>query len=409
VLRVHLRQAKPGMVLALPVAHPHMPRRALLNADYALSAAALKRLDQLGVSDVFVKYPGLDELRRQVSTTVMSRRAEMGEKLVGLFDRVQHQAVAGVDYNVYLDTLATLVEDMLRSPGAAIFFDALPGGDNPMLERASTAAFLALLMGLRLDSYLVRQRSRLPARYARDVANLGLGAMLMDIALISADRETLLAYHHELDDSDGVFREHTNAGYQLIHGKVEPSAAAIVMHHHQHFDGTGFPQRKALDGRVVALEGEKIHIFARIAAVADAFVTLRFSPIGGRVPVVRAMRRLFEPPAGTWFDPTVMQAFLEVMPPYAPGAMVRLSDGRLAVPLEHSAEDPCRPRVQLMPEGDAFAPIGEDGPKIIDLRLRADLHVVEAEGGVDVSEDNFTPPRRPSAKQRELITMTAAG
>jgi len=49
------------------------------------------------------------------------------------------------------------------------------------ISHATAVAQLSVTMGLRLEQYLIRERSRLPARHAREVVNLGVGAMLHDI------------------------------------------------------------------------------------------------------------------------------------------------------------------------------------------------------------------------------------
>ena len=83
---------------------------------------------------------------------------------------------------------------------------------------------------------------------------------------------------------------------------VEP-IAEWVLHHHERWDGDGYPDGKA---------GSEIPIEARIVFVCDAFhamVTDR--PYRKRLPVEDAMRRLFES-SGSQFDPTVVEAFVRL-------------------------------------------------------------------------------------------------
>ena len=75
----------------------------------------------------------------------------------------------------------------------------------------------------------------------------------------------------------------------------------IVRHHHEHFDGTGYPDR---------LEGERIPLAARILAVADSFDAM-VSDRAYRVPWTReqAMAEL-DRCRGSHFDPACVDAFL---------------------------------------------------------------------------------------------------
>ena len=77
---------------------------------------------------------------------------------------------------------------------------------------------------------------------------------------------------------------------------------------------------------------------------------------------------------------------------------MRLSDDSWAVPLEHTPRDPCRPRVQLVPDPADFGAAGGRGDTelpTIDLRERPDLHVVQAEDQ-DTAGLNFPPSVLPS-------------
>ncbi len=119
-----------------------------------------------------------------------------------------------------------------------------------------------------------------------------------------------LALPDELLAHDGAFhaaewelvRRHPAVGEQLI-GEVAElrHLAPIVRHHHERFDGRGYP-----DG----FAGEAIPLEARIIAAADTFVAMTSPrPHRGAMPRDRAIG---EPRAcaGTQLDPTVVEALL---------------------------------------------------------------------------------------------------
>jgi HD-GYP domain-containing protein (c-di-GMP phosphodiesterase class II) len=77
-------------------------------------------------------------------------------------------------------------------------------------------------------------------------------------------------------------------------------AVAIVYHHHERYDGTGY-----LDG----LKGEEIPLGARVLAVADAFVAMTSDrPYRSAMSAAQALAELRDK-AGTQFDPRVVAAF----------------------------------------------------------------------------------------------------
>jgi HD-GYP domain-containing protein (c-di-GMP phosphodiesterase class II) len=265
---------------------------------------------------------------------------------------------------------------------------------QPVLRHASSVCMLSVLMGLRLDDYLVIERSRLTSHAARDVASLGVGAMLHDVGMLRLDPEVVHVWQQTQDESDVRFQKHVFLGHELVREAVGPAASAVVLHHHQKYDGSGFPRRMRLDGGLEPLSGSEIHIFARIVAAADLFDRLRYPPgappESAPLPVVRALRTLRQQPYAGWLDPMVYKALLAVMPAYAPGTMVELSNGARGVVTEWFPDDPCRPCVQeLRDPGKDFARGAPAGERFV-LRDTPGLQVVRAEGE-DVSADNFYP------------------
>lgn len=395
MLRIHLQYAKPGMSLALPVPNPQSPDRALLSAGYRLSGRAITRMQDLGVRELVVRYPGLEVLDDYINPRVLQHRSALAEDLRKTLNSLQNSASAKLPYEQYLTQIAGLVEQLLTNPAAVLFMDQVHDDDYWMLEHGSAVAYLSLLMGLRLDWYLIRQRRKLSADYARQVGNLGVGAMLRDIGLLHLEQEVIDRYRETRDESDPEWQAHTRLGYELVRNQLEPSAAIVVLHHHQRFDGSGYPAQQAADGRMRSPSGDRIHIYPRIAALADTFDELRHPDRNESIPAVRAIGKILEEPRVHWFDPYVLQAFLEVVPPYPPGVPVRLNEGRWAVPLDHSVEDPCRPPVQIIEDPEqleAASSEDADAPaETIDLREHPELRIVEAEGA-DVAMDNFDPP-----------------
>ena len=84
------------------------------------------------------------------------------------------------------------------------------------------------------------------------------------------------------------------------HGATDADIRAIVRHHHERWDGTGYP-----DG----LAGEGIPLLARALAVADSYDAITTErPYKPALSHERAMARLAEA-TGTHFDPRVVEAF----------------------------------------------------------------------------------------------------
>lgn len=387
MLRVLTIDAKPGMRLALPVFHPTAPGRVLLRAGYELDAASLARLRELTVRALWVAYPQLAFLLRYTSPEVIRRQAAVSGQIAFLFDSLRHDASAELEYEQYSRAVGSLVEALVADPAAAMFIDRISRVADEELEHAATVSYLSTLMGLKLIPYIEHQRSRLMPAQARDVTPLGVAGMLHDVGMVLLPEEARERFRRNPDPNDELYRSHVELGHKLVHRRVPPTVASAVLHHHQRFDGSGFPPRRTADGRTEPVSGEQIHIYARIIAVADAFDRGLTTADGLEQPRVRVLRRLVTDPVADRFDPMAVRALLSVCPPYPPGTMVTLSDGTRGVVIGWDHRDPCRPRIQPF---DPDEPDRLDGEPVVDLMQGRGVCVAFADGQ-EVGRDNFYP------------------
>jgi HD-GYP domain-containing protein (c-di-GMP phosphodiesterase class II) len=103
-----------------------------------------------------------------------------------------------------------------------------------------------------------------------------------------------------------MIRRHAELGDEMLRPiRVWEDLAPIVRHHHEWFDGRGYPDR---------LSGESVPLESRIIAVAEAFDAMTsdksYKP---PIPVEQALDRL-KLGAGSQFDPAVVDAFLRGRP-----------------------------------------------------------------------------------------------
>ncbi|TVQ60946.1 MAG: HD domain-containing protein [Phycisphaerales bacterium] len=404
MLRVSMVQARPGMVLAMAIYHPKRHGTLLLKAGVELDARTIMRLREIRCPELWIRYPKLDFIADIVNPEVFKARAEITAQIAEAFDEITRHSAAVLDYAAYRRAIVGLLDKLTDHPKAALFVSEMVDLDQPALRHASNVCFLCLLMGIRLDFYLVRERHRLDPTKARDVTSLGVAAMLHDVGMLRMDPKTVERWNQSHDESDPGWREHVRVGYELIRGGVDPSAAAAVLHHHQRFDGSGFPRRRTLSGETMALRGSGIHVFARLIAVADLFDRLRhpesatleradegeYQPM----PVVRTLHAMLHKPYRQWIDPVIFKALLAVAPAYAPGTIVRLSDGSRGVVSAFTPTDPCRPSVMRLPDTDDSLVAGalddEAEAEVMDLTKTRGLEIAEADGQ-DVRPYNFYP------------------
>jgi hypothetical protein len=370
MLRVRLDEARPGMALARAITHQTQPGLVLLRAGVALNALSIARLRQISITHVWIEYPGLEELARLWDPQLLEAGRDCVRQVARFVDSGLSQQGVHIDVDGCRAATTHLARSLRDAPAAQLLLSELEATEQPSVLRIGMTTVLSLLLGLRLDYYLLSERSRLPAGRAKDVTPLGLGAMLHDVGLVrtpEALAAQLDAPSIEALEADARYQSHAMNGFSLLRGKVEPAVAAVVLHHHQHFDGTGFPRcrvalskasafkgTKGKKSQPVPLAGKQIHVFARIVHVAQLVARLTYSELGTQagVPVaqtpVRVLQRMLSDPFRGWCDPEVLRGLLRALPAFPLGSIVTLSDGRRAAVVAFHEHEPCRPTVETV-------------------------------------------------------------
>jgi hypothetical protein len=134
-----------------------------------------------------------------------------------------------------------------------------------------------------------------------EIARVRTAAAVHDIGKLRIPAE-LLNKPGALSESEfEIVKRHPDEGAEMVAGMDDPAITEMVRHHHERFDGNGYPS-----GWV----GEQIPLGARIIAVTDTFDALTsIRPYRKAIPHKRALETIAEI-SGTQLDPAVVRAFL---------------------------------------------------------------------------------------------------
>ena len=135
-----------------------------------------------------------------------------------------------------------------------------------------------------------------------ELQNLEVAALLHDIGKVGIP-DSILKKPGRLDaDEYALMKRHPEYGWAVL--RMLPGferAALDILHHHENFDGKGYP---------AGLKGLEIPVVSRIVSVIDAFDAMVSSrPYRAGLPHEEAVRRLIES-SGTQFDATVVKCFI---------------------------------------------------------------------------------------------------
>jgi HD-GYP domain-containing protein (c-di-GMP phosphodiesterase class II) len=381
MLRVPVHKIQPGMILARPIPLPHDPHRYLLQRNVEIPMELVPRLKRLGILEVWVRHRDLEFLEELIDEELGERQRDVYAQVRRNFEAVMHGSTLELDMVGFQKSIAALFGFLKGSSTSNVLLQKLDSFDNYLMSHSANICYLALLVGMKLDRYLIDERRHKAPREAKDLHWLALGSLLHDVGKMRVPAEILHKPERLTEQEMEEMRRHALYGYEMVKGSVPAAAAQIVLNHHQRFDGTGYPERiDYLTGDVLPpLVGKQIPIFSRIAIIADVYdaATSKRCYSEAKLPV-QVLHEIHTRCQG-FFDPVVQEAFLRTVPPFPIGQVVELSNGIEAVVVDFNPYYPVQPKVQCLrtPSGERFAnPALEE----IDLALHTDLGIVSVEG-----------------------------
>lgn len=127
------------------------------------------------------------------------------------------------------------------------------------------------------------------------------GALLHDIGKIGVPDAILLKPGKLTPEEQVLMHKHPEIGYGMItHIPFLAAASQVVLHHHEAYDGSGYPS---------GLSGANIPLGARIFAIADTFDAMTSDRPYRKALSLRAARAEIERCRGTQFDPGIVDTF----------------------------------------------------------------------------------------------------
>lgn len=230
-----------------------------------------------------------------------------GAETIGVLnvsDHVEGREFTRADREI-LEALGGIITGMLKKLDAyekvSANFEKLKEAMRSILDMRETWGSRALL-NLTLVALTTGKRMNLDER---SLTALRIGMNLYDLGLMRIPRTIRMKREALSPREIETVREHANAGYALVSPMgLEDRIMKMVRGHHEHYDGSGYP-----DG----LAGDEIPVEARIVSVVDAFRALLSEGPYRRPYTLEEARAEIAAGSGTRFDPRVVAAFGEAL------------------------------------------------------------------------------------------------
>jgi diguanylate cyclase (GGDEF)-like protein len=255
-----------GSIANRPFAHGHPLRASVGIASFPGHAHSLEELQRIADTALYwAKHHGKNRSCVYGPSTIqVFAPADLGR----IAERAAHLRVA---------------ESLIRIVDAK---DTYTGVHSEAVARLVTA--IALELGLDEET----------------IASVRLAGLLHDLGKIAVPDAILQKPSSLADHERRLVRRHAEFGFTLLDGLDIGPVDLWVRHHHEHWDGSGYP-----DG----LAGEEIPLGSRIILVADAYEAIttdrKYRPAATQAEALEELRGK----SGTQFDPVVVEALERVL------------------------------------------------------------------------------------------------
>lgn len=207
--------------------------------------------------------------------------------------------------------VADISESLARNSSALLGLARLKHKDE--YTYLHSVAVCALMLSLARQLGLDEERAR----------EAGLAGLLHDVGKMAMPLEVLNKPGSLTDAEFAIMRSHPERGHAMLlaAGSLPESALDVCLHHHERYDGSGYPS---------GLSGEGISLLARMGAVCDVYDAVTSNrPYKHAWNPAESLARMAQ-----WtghFDTRVFHALVRTVGIYPLGSLVRLESGRLGV------------------------------------------------------------------------------
>ena len=187
---------------------------------------------------------------------------------------------------------------------------------NEMLEKAYLESIQTLRYTVEAKDTYTRGHSDRVSEYSvligkhaglsdNDLKNLQIGGLFHDVGKIGVPDAILQKESKLTDDEYSEIKNHPSIGAHILStATIFKDMIPIVKHHHEKYDGTGYPGK---------LAGENIPYLARIAAIADSFDAMTSRRTYRDSLPIETVISEFRRCKGTQFDPELTDVFLDIL------------------------------------------------------------------------------------------------
>ncbi len=252
---------------------------------------------------------------------------QLSGRVAGLLEKIQKGAP--VSQEEVDQVVEPVVRSLIRNPDAYFWLESLRSRHHYTYTHAVNCCALAAAFGRHLGFDDAKVKS------------IATGALLLDIGM-GAVPPDLINHRGPLDEVGRAFVErHVFEGAERLRqaGVTDADVLDMVLNHHEHHDGSGYPLRKRED---------EIPLAGRIAGLVDAFDAMTSErPYRRAFSRAEALQQLVKR-RDEWCDADLVEQFVRCLGVYPVGTLVELNTGEVGMVMSQNPDQRLRPRVMML-------------------------------------------------------------
>lgn len=204
---------------------------------------------------------------------------------------------------------------------------------------------------------------------------LGIGSLLHELGMLLLPPNIYRNNRILSDRERQMIRTHPVITYKALKKAEYPSPIYLaVLEHHEHIDGTGYPQR---------IDGSKISLYGKIIAVSSAFcaATSKREYRKGKDGHNGIMDLLKG--KGKKYDETILRALVFVLSVYPVGTYVILTNGMKGIVIKTNIKAPKSPTLKLLTDENG---VPYAHKPILQINSDEDLQIIRSMSKEEISE-----------------------
>lgn len=279
------------------------------------------------ISDKMTNYVTTVSLQQEVPVAKVAQHhlldAAQSTLAMDMNDSSLHETV-----NVAKDALADVVESIARNPEAMHLVNNIRKLDEHSYQHAIDVSLLMVALGREM------------CLFKDDLVEVGLGGMLHDCGEVKPKGVSKISSIRNITKFRVYRDDHVQNGIEIAKRTNQSRIVReIIANHHEHFDGSGYPNGK---------KGGQIGLYGNMICIVDTYVSL----INGRncevaLPPNKALDFMYKQ-KGKLFHPQMLDQFIQVIGIYPVGTMVRLNTGDIGFVIKQNKTWRMKPVIMVV-------------------------------------------------------------